>query len=93
MQTTKVTPQAALHLSHVEAGSCVRILEVSSPTHEARLKAMGLCRDRRLQIVKQGKNLLVELYGTRVGLARELANGIEVELCASAERCWEKAHD
>jgi Fe2+ transport system protein FeoA len=44
-----------------------------------RLKAMGLCLGRRVQLVKGGDPLIVRVIGTRVGLSARLAEQVFVE--------------
>lgn len=45
-----------------------------------RLKAMGICLGRQVQLVHTGDPLIVRVLGTRVGLSKRLATGILVEL-------------
>lgn len=49
----------------------------------ARLKALGICQGRRIQLVKSGDPLILRVLGTRVGLSARLARGITVEPCAN----------
>lgn len=49
----------------------------------ARLKALGICQGRRIQLVKTGDPLIVRVLGTRVGVSARLAHGITVEPCLS----------
>ncbi|MCA9758486.1 MAG: ferrous iron transport protein A [Candidatus Eisenbacteria bacterium] len=57
----------------------VRLDEIDS----ARLKALGICQGRRIQLVKGGDPLVLRVLGTRVGLSARLAAGITVEPCAA----------
>ena len=45
----------------------------------ARLKALGVCVGRRLELVKAGDPLIVRVLGTRVGLSALLASVVYVE--------------
>lgn len=49
----------------------------------ARLKALGICQGRRIQLVKGGDPLIIRVLGTRVGISARLATGITVEPCGS----------
>lgn len=49
----------------------------------ARLKALGVCQGRRIQLVKSGDPLILRVLGSRVGVSARLAEGITVEPCAS----------
>jgi Fe2+ transport system protein FeoA len=44
-----------------------------------RLKSLGICLGRRIQLVKGGDPLVVRVLGARVGLSRRLAHGVLVE--------------
>jgi len=44
-----------------------------------RLKAMGICVGRKVQLVRAGDPLIIRVLGTRVGLSARLATGIVVE--------------
>lgn len=47
----------------------------------ARLKAMGLCAGRRLQLIKGGDPLIVRVLGSRIGISLRLAQGVRVRPC------------
>ncbi len=48
------------------------------PEDAIRLKALGLCVGRQVQLVQTGDPLLLRILGTRVGLSARLAAGIRV---------------
>jgi ferrous iron transport protein A len=57
-----------------------RVLDVGAhPDDAARLKAMGICLGRRIQLIQAGDPLIVRVLGTRVGLSARLAGGVLVE--------------
>jgi Fe2+ transport system protein FeoA len=57
-----------------------RIVSVQMDHDDAlRLKALGLCVGRRVELVQSGDPLIVSVLGARVGLAARLAAGIYVE--------------
>jgi len=45
----------------------------------ARLKAMGLCAGRRVQLVQRGDPMILRALGIRIGLSRRLAERVLVE--------------
>ena len=59
----------------------IRTLDVEGQDAD-RLKRMGLCVGRRVEIVRAGDPCIVRVYGSRVGLARHLAAAVGVERCA-----------
>ncbi|NNE08419.1 MAG: ferrous iron transport protein A [Gemmatimonadetes bacterium] len=45
----------------------------------ARLKAMGVCAGRTVELVQTGDPLILKVYGTRVGVSARLAKRICVQ--------------
>jgi Fe2+ transport system protein FeoA len=67
-------PIQASDLSHLEDGAFGRIVSVEADADDAiRLKSLGLCLGRRVQLAKGGDPLIVRVLGARVGLSRRLA--------------------
>lgn len=48
-----------------------------------RLKAMGICIGRRVQVIQRGDPLIVCVLGTRLGISARLAHEIIVQTCGS----------
>lgn len=56
-----------------------RVVRVDvEPADAARLKALGICVGRRVQVVQAGDPLIVRVVGARVGLSAQLAAGVFV---------------
>ena len=56
------------------------IADLQLPEVDAvRLKAMGICVGRKIQLLQSGDPLIVRVLGTRVGLSARLATGVVVE--------------
>lgn len=71
-----------MRLSDLEPGQMAIVLDLDVAAQESdRLKAMGLCAGRRLQLIKQGDPLIVRVVGTRIGLSARLAASVSVEAC------------
>jgi Fe2+ transport system protein FeoA len=51
-----------------------------------RLQALGLCRGRRVELVKGGDPLIVRVMGSRVGLAGKLAAKVMVNRTQGSSR-------
>ena len=49
----------------------------------ARLKSMGICQGRRVQLVQAGDPLIVKVVGVRIGVSARLANKVYVETCCN----------
>lgn len=68
-------------LSALPKLAVVRVIDVTAEGGDAsRLKALGICAGRQLQLVQAGDPLIVRVLGTRVGLSARLAEAVSVEL-------------
>ena len=50
----------------------------ASEEHTLRLAGLGLTAGRELRVVKRGEPTIVQVYGTRIGIAKSLAQGVRV---------------
>jgi Fe2+ transport system protein FeoA len=50
----------------------------TSPSDLSRLTGLGICTGRRLQMVKAGDPMILQVYGTRIGLSARLAALVRV---------------
>jgi len=74
-------PRVSGPLSQLDAGALARVVSVDSDDDDAiRLKSLGICIGRRVQLAKIGDPLIVRVLGTRVGLSARLARCVVVEL-------------
>ena len=46
-----------------------------------RLKTLGICVGRRLEVVRTGDPLVVRVFGSRLGLSASLASRVWLEVC------------
>ena len=49
-----------------------------SEEHTRRLAGLGLTAGREVRVVKRGEPTIVQVYGTRIGIAKSLAQEIRV---------------
>ncbi|MEZ6123821.1 MAG: ferrous iron transport protein A [Planctomycetaceae bacterium] len=67
-------------LSSVVFPGVFRCLDVLSDGEEAvRLKRMGICCGRLIQVVQVGDPMVIVAVGARVGVSRKLANSVVLE--------------
>lgn len=72
--------QRLADLSHLPDGAFGRVVAVEADSDDAiRLKSLGICTGRRVQLAKGGDPLIVRVLGARVGLSRRLAACVLVE--------------
>ncbi|MDF3128643.1 FeoA family protein [Kiritimatiellaeota bacterium B1221] len=93
MQADSTLPLKSLRLRDLSPGSCCVVTDMGLANNTARLKAMGICLGRTLEVLKAGDPLIVKVYGTRIGLSARLAEEILVRGCHGSQRCWEKMKD
>ncbi|QDU34136.1 FeoA domain protein [Poriferisphaera corsica] len=46
-----------------------------------RLKAMGICQGRRVQLIQAGDPLILKVVGVRIGVSARLAKSVYTEPC------------
>ena len=46
-----------------------------------RLKTLGVCVGRRVELVRAGNPLILKIFGSRLGISAELAARVTVEVC------------
>lgn len=70
----------ALALTDLPLDGLARVVEVAVESEDAaRLKQLGICVDRKVQLVKSGDPLIVRVLGTRVGISARLAHAVRVQ--------------
>lgn len=73
-------PESGDTLSHLPTGQIARVRGLPDDDGPfLRLRAMGLCEGRRIEVVRHGSRMIVSLSGVRIGVDRRLAEAITVE--------------
>ncbi|HMO85793.1 MAG TPA: FeoA family protein [Lacipirellulaceae bacterium] len=70
MLLVELPPEAVARVADVAA----------SHGDETRLKSLGICPGRRIQIIKQGDPIIVRVLGGRVGLSARLAACVSIDV-------------
>jgi Fe2+ transport system protein FeoA len=61
---------------------CAVVRSVTTDDEDTqRLKTLGVCVGRRLELVRAGNPLILKIFGSRLGLSAELAARVTVEVC------------
>ena len=61
---------------------CAVVRSVSTDDEDTqRLKTLGVCVGRRLELVRRGDPMILKIFGSRLGLSAELARRVQVEVC------------
>jgi len=58
-----------------------------------RLKTLGVCVGRRVEVVRTGNPLILKIFGSRLGISAELAARVEVEVCIPGHCAMREDHD
>jgi len=71
---------STVSLPQLPSDAVARVADLQVDQDDAtRLKAMGICVGRQVQLVRAGDPLIVRILGARIGLSARLAEGVQVE--------------
>ncbi|HEX7652533.1 MAG TPA: FeoA family protein [Verrucomicrobiae bacterium] len=80
-------PAAVFRLDELAPRVCAVVRRVDTDDEDTnRLKTLGVCVGRRVELVRSGNPLILKVFGSRLGIAAELAARVQVEVC-SPEHC------
>ncbi|HVU08112.1 MAG TPA: FeoA family protein [Verrucomicrobiae bacterium] len=66
---------------------CGIVRDIATDDEEIqRLKTLGVCAGRRVELVRGGDPLILKVFNSRLGLSAELAARVRVEIC-TPEHC------
>jgi Fe2+ transport system protein FeoA len=61
---------------------CAVVRSVSTDDEDTRrLKTLGVCVGRRVELVRAGDPLILKVFGSRLGISAALAARVQVEVC------------
>jgi len=88
MTTPVPIPGTLIRLGELPPRVCavVRRVEAEDDSMD-RLKALGICLGRQVELVKAGDPLIVRVFGSRLGISSRLANRVLVEPCSGGCGC------
>ena len=75
-------PAATVRLDQLPPRVCAVVRSVETDDEDTkRLKTLGVCVGRRVELVRTGNPLILKIFGSRLGLSAELAARVRVEVC------------
>jgi Fe2+ transport system protein FeoA len=75
-------PGAEARLDTLARHACVRIARIEADNDDmTRLKAMGVCAGRQVEVVQPGDPMILRVFGSRIGLSARLARQIFAAPC------------
>jgi Fe2+ transport system protein FeoA len=80
---TSTKPTAELiRLNDLAPRVCAVVRSIETDDEETlRLKTMGVCVGRRIELVRKGDPLVLRIFGSRLGISSSLAKRVQVEVC------------
>ena len=82
MTVTSTIPCEA-RLDELPLRTCAVVRRIETDGEEVqRLKSLGLCVGRQIEVVKSGDPLIIKIFGSRIGLSASLAERVWLEVCA-----------
>lgn len=81
-------PRSPIRLPELAEGECARVDRVQDRDDLDRLKALGICSGRVIKLVHRGDPMILQVFGTRIGLSARLADHVLVQPCPPSPRCW-----
>jgi Fe2+ transport system protein FeoA len=80
--TTVEQPAATVRLDELPPRVCAVVRSVETEDEDTqRLKTLGVCVGRRVELVRAGNPLILKIFGSRLGISAELAARVRVEVC------------
>ena len=86
-------PQTLVRLDLLPPRTCAVVRSVATDDEDTqRLKTLGVCVGRRVELVRAGNPLILKIFGSRLGISAELAARVQVEVCTPGH-CAMRDHD
>lgn len=83
METQNSAKSAETRLDELAPQTCGVVCRVKTGNEDVqRLKALGICVGRRIEVFKSGDPLIIRVFGSRIGLSVALAAHVWIERCA-----------
>lgn len=85
--TSSVLPVGTqVPLDELPEGHCAFVNRIDAPADDAdRLKVMGVCVGRRVQLIQRGDPMIIRVLGSRLGLSARLGHQVIVASCEAPE--------
>lgn len=84
---------ALVRLDELPPRTCAVVRSVATDDEDTqRLKTLGVCVGRRVELVRAGNPLILKIFGSRLGLSAELAARVQVEVCTAGHCALREPH-
>ena len=83
MEEDANTTPLEVRLSELKPRACAIVCRIETEGEDIqRLKALGVCVGRQIEVIKQGDPLIIRVFSSRLGLSASLAARVWLEVCA-----------
>lgn len=90
--TTEPISTQLVRLDQLPPRVCAVVRNIDTDDEDTdRLKTLGVCVGRRVELVRTGNPLILKIFGSRLGLSGDLATRVFVEVC-TPDHCGLKDH-
>lgn len=84
--TEPAGPTEGVRLHQLPPKLCGQVQTIDADHEDAdRLKAMGVCVGRRVEVLRRGDPLILRVLGSRIGVSSRLAKCVVVQVCEAPE--------
>jgi Fe2+ transport system protein FeoA len=93
MTTTPTTQTPETRLDALPLRQCAVVRRIETDGDDVqRLKTLGICVGRRLEVVRTGDPLILKIFGSRLGVSASLASQVWLEVCRPDHCAMREAH-
>ena len=84
---------ATVRLDELPPRVCAVVRSIATDDEDTRrLKTLGVCVGRRVELVRAGNPLILKIFGSRLGISAELAARVRVEVCQPGHCALREPH-
>lgn len=84
---------ALVRLDALAPRTCAVVRSVAADDDDTqRLKTLGVCVGRRVELVRAGDPLILKIFGSRLGISADLAARVQVEVCTPGHCAMREPH-
>jgi Fe2+ transport system protein FeoA len=92
--TTIEQPVPTVRLDELPPRVCAVVRSITTDDEDTeRLKTLGVCVGRRVELVRAGNPLILKVFGSRLGISAELASRVSVEVCTPGHCALREDHE
>jgi Fe2+ transport system protein FeoA len=82
-----------VRLDELPARVCAVVRSIATDDEDTqRLKTLGVCVGRRIEVARTGNPLILKIFGSRLGISGELAARVRVEVCQPGHCAMRESH-